>query len=182
MLRTFTCIFITVLGVLGAPCLRAQDDRPLEYHVKAVFLYNFANFVEWPEDEFADSTAPFVFGIYGEDPFGSALEEVLEGENIEGRRIEIRQSENVSDILSCQIVYAATDELSRLNQLIEETRGRSILSVGDADGFARSGGIIEFIDEENKVRFLINMDNAESAGLKVSSRLQKVAREVIRDD
>ena len=147
-----------------------------EYDVKAAFLLNFTKFIEWPADAFADSNSPFAICIIGQDPFGSALDDVLKGETVAGRNIAIRRISDIPEPKSCQMVFtteAGKEAVAGLRRL-----GQGVLTVGEGENFVREGGIIGFVIDNRRVRFDINRTAAEAAGLKVSSKLFTVARVV----
>ena len=139
-------------------------------NVKAVFLYNFSRFVTWPGS--SPSNGPFVIGILGNNPFGNYLEQVVEGETIGGQKIEVQYYSDVSEIKSCHILY-----INKANaaDVAKNLAGRNILTVGDGDDFARSGGIIRFFVDKNKIRLRINQRHAKAANLQISSKLLRVA-------
>jgi hypothetical protein len=166
----------TLLGVtalFSSQMLSASTPgfEPREYQIKAVFLFNFAQFVEWPETAFADAHSPLVVAILGENPFGNALDETIHGERLNGRSLTVIRSTRVEDILTCHILFVSRSEAGRLDEILSALKGRSILTVSDIEGFSRQGGMIQFVTENNKVRLRINNDAARSAGLTISSKL-----------
>lgn len=167
------CFFSIVL------CAHAQPASAPEYEVKAAFIYNFAKFVEWPEGAFSTGDSDMVLCVANEIPFGKALESIR-GKTVKGRRIVVRQYKDVEDIAACHILFIGSSERKRLGQILEAVKGRSILTVGDEQGFAQQGGIINFIIAENKVSFEINLDAARRAGLEISSKLLRLA-EIVRE-
>ena len=156
----------------------AQGMQPYsssEYEVKAAFLYNFTRFVSWPSDGEHKSQEPFVIGIFGRDPFGDLLEGVVGGKTFHGRKIDVHRYESSQDLTSCHILFICKSERYQFTQILKKIQGFGVLSVGDADNFTRSGGMIRLFVEENKVRFEINVEAAEQAGLKLSSKLLNLA-------
>ncbi|HEY1794151.1 MAG TPA: YfiR family protein [Opitutaceae bacterium] len=147
-----------------------------EYQIKAVFLYNFAEFVDWPAGSFPDPQAPLVIGILGDDPFGSMIDEAVKGERVSGRPIVIRRFRTASEISGCQILFISRSEKDRLPEIMRDIRDMSVLTVSDADGFSRAGGMIRFIMENNKVRLRINPQAAKQARLSISSKLLRPAQ------
>lgn len=150
----------------------ASPSRPSEYEVKAAFLYNFARFVEWPAP--ADPGARFVIEVVGDDPFGPALERTMAGKTVGGRPIEVRRR-HAATARRADIVFVSASERDRLARVLDRAGGPGVLTVGDTDGFAARGVIINFRVEEQRVRFEINPRRAEEAGLKLSSQLLKLA-------
>jgi len=156
----------------------AQAQAPSERQVKAAFLYNFAKFVEWPPDRFADPQDPLVLCVTGEDPFGTVLDGIVLGKTANGHPLALRRLRREQEARGCQILFVSASERKRLRPLLESLKGTSILTVGESDGFAQQGVMINFILEENRVHFEINVDAAERAGLKISSRLLSLAKVV----
>ena len=140
--------------------------------VKAVFLYNFSRFVTWPPQAMNGSSNAFVIGILGNDPFGNFLESVVEGEKVEGHPIVIRRYSDAEDVKTCHILYINKRNASGI---AKDLQNRSILTVSDADGFAKEGGMIRFSFVNNKIRLQINAKTAKTANLTISSKLLRVA-------
>lgn len=153
----------------------AQSPAP-EYRLKAVFLFNFAQFVEWPPSAFAEAGAPLVIGVLGEDPFGATLDETVQGERVNGHPLEVRRYRRVDEIGSCQILFVSRTEQGHLDQILDPLKDRSILTVSDADGFALRGGMIGFVTEHNHIRLRVNLDAARAANLTLSSKLLRPAQ------
>jgi hypothetical protein len=157
-----------------------QAQSLSDYQVKAAFLYNFAKFVEWPPEAFSDGGAPFVIGVVGEDPLSGDLERIVGGKTANGRRIIVRRLRGGQELRNCHILFISSSENYRLSQIMNSLQGANTLTVGEADEFTRHGGIINFFEENDKLRFKINVNSAERARLKISSRLLALAR-VVRD-
>lgn len=157
------------------------EQAPTEYQVKAAFLFNFARFVEWPPRAFASPTSPIAVCVLGEDPFGEALNRVVAGKMLNERTLMVRRAKKLRDLSGCEILFISSSERERLPEILEELRNAPVLTVGETEGFASRGGEVQFTLEESRVHFLINVDAAERAGLKVSSKLLNLAR-VVHDD
>ena len=155
--------------------LGAQSPQVSEYQVKAVFLFNFAQFVDWPAGAFPGPTAPLVIGVLGDDPFGPYLDETVRGETVRGRPLEVRRYRKIEDIRACHILFVSPSEESRLEDILANLRHRAILTVGDGAGFAQRGGMIRFISERNRIRMRINVAAAEAVQLTISSKLLRAA-------
>jgi hypothetical protein len=166
--------FALLVSSIGA---RAQDGLP-EYKVKAAYLFNFLKFVEYPPESFADSLAPIVIGVVGEDPFGSALPQVVIGKTVQGRDLVIHVYRTGEDLRGAHILFIGASERKRLPAILSSLRGSSVLTVSDAAGFLDAGGMIQFVNEEKRIRFAINADAAAKAKLKISSKLLSLARTV----
>jgi hypothetical protein len=165
-------LLLLATALLGAP-VRGADIR--EYQIKAVFLFNFAQFVDWPAGAFPQPESPLVIGILGEDPFGAYLDQAVRGETVNHRTLVIQRYRRVEDVAKCQILFISRSEAGHLEQILSALRGQSILTVSDADGFSREGGMIRFATENNKIRLKINLEAARAAGLKISSKLLRPA-------
>jgi hypothetical protein len=161
---------------LSVPCACQAADEPTEYRVKAVFLLNFTKFIEWPAAAFEASDSPIAICILGDDPFGSEMDRIVAGELVNGRKVTVQRIKHAPPPKSCQVLFAGESEKDTVKTL--RGLGPGILTVGEGEGFVRQGGMIGFIVESRHVRFEINRTEAESAGIKVSSRLLNVAKSV----
>lgn len=166
-----------LLGGLAWPALPAlSGTTPIrEYQVKAVFLFNFTQFVEWPAEAFAHSTAPLVIGVLGEDPFGAFLDETVRGETASGRSLIVERYRRVQEIGNCQVLFISRSESDRLDQILASLAGKPVLTVGDIEGFAVRGGVIRLATVGGKVRLRINLNSAKAAKLIISSKLLRPA-------
>ena len=162
-----------------APAAPGPAEQLPEYSVKAAFLYHFVEFVEWPAD--APLPATITIGVLGKDPFGDLLDRAILHKVVMGRALAVRRFETVEDLQPCQILFVSSSEMSRLPQAFALLGVAPVLTVGEADRFARRGGMIGFVFEDDRVRLEINLGAAEAAGLRVSSKLLSVARLVKAD-
>ncbi len=153
----------------------AGSAGPTEYQVKAVFLFNFSRFVDWPEQAFATPSTPLAICVLGDDPFGADLDEVVRGESSNGHPLKVQRVASVEDAAGCHILFISPSEQRRLEGILETLKGRSILTVADGEGFARRGVMIGLKTEANRVRLNINLKAAEAAGLTISSKLLRPA-------
>jgi hypothetical protein len=163
---------------LGAGNLPAQDPGPREYQIKAAFLLNFAHFTEWPAAAFATAGAPLVIGVLGEDPFGTQLDAVLQGEKANNRPLAVRRYARVEEIADCHILFVSRSESARLEQIFARLKDRSILTVGDSEGFALRGGMIRFATQNNRMHLRVNVTATKAAGLVISSQLLRAVEVV----
>ena len=154
---------------------------PAEYQVKAVFLFNFTQFVQWPAKTFPDDQASLVIGILGDDPFGAYFDKLIAGEKIEGHPLELRRYRRSDDFTSCHILYISRSESSQLDKILRRLKGRSVLTVSDAENFSRLGGMIRFVTENGKIRLRVNLVEAKESELKISSKLLRPATIVTRE-
>lgn len=171
-------LIVWALGaVLPIPAL-GQNSLD-EYQAKAAFLYNFAKFVEWPAQAFSTVGSSINVCILGEDSFGSALE-AIQSKQVAGRSIFVNRIATVNQASSCHILFISTSEKNRLKRTLLALKNYPILTVGDIDGFASTGGVIGLVMEDNRIKMEINVSIAQQNGLKLSSQLLKLAR-VIRE-
>ncbi len=173
------CLALLALGPPGArlgalpPAAAAETSH--EYPIKAAFLYNFTKFTEWPAGSFLDSTAPLDVCVFGEDPFGGALESIA-GKTIRGRRIAVHRVTSSEAAAACHLLFISASEATRLAGILESLRGRPVLTIAEMPGFARSGGIINLkTNPDDRIRFEINVGIAKRAGLRLSSKLLDLA-------
>lgn len=149
-----------------------------EYQVKAAYLFNFLKFVEFPGDSFADPLAPIVIGVVGDDPFGGMLPQVVTGKTVQGRDLVIHIYRAGEDLRGAHILFVSESERKKMPMILSSLRGSSVLTVSDTEGFLEAGGIIQFLNENGRVRFAINVDAASRARLKMSSKLLSLAKVV----
>jgi|SRR5882724_5854783 len=153
----------------------AQTAAAKEYQIKAVFLFNFTQFVDWPPQAFPERQTPVIIGVLGEDPFGAYLDEAVRGEQVNNRPLLIQRYRRLDDIGTCHVLFISQSENSRLEQILAGLKGRSILTVGDGDKFAQRGGMIRFVTEKNRIRLRINLEASKAASLTISSKLLRPA-------
>jgi YfiR/HmsC-like len=168
--------FLVMAGLAANPTeMEAQPPISKEYQIKAAFLFNFAQFVEWPATAFTNADAPLCIGILGDDPFGPALEETLKDETIHDRKLTVLRSHHVEDLKACQMVFINQSEKDRIPEILGVLKSNT-LTVSETDGFARHGGSINFFRDGKKVRFEINPGAAQREGLKMSSQLLSLGK------
>jgi YfiR/HmsC-like len=164
-----------------APGLSSAERDPLpEYPVKAAFLYHFVEFVEWPRSS-PLPPAKVTIGVLGRDPFSDVLDKAILKKVVAGRTLTIRRFASLQDLEACEILFISTSEMQHLPQILQRLQGAAVLTVGEADRFARRGGMIGFVLEDDRVRLEVNRAATEKAGLQVSSKLLAVARLVKTD-
>jgi len=166
---------LLILLLISKLILQAQISPSGEYQLKAVFLFNFTQFVDWPEDSFASEQAPLVIGILGANPFGPFLEETVSGEKVKGHPVIIHQYSNAGEIKNCHILFINIEEEKKRAAIISFLKGRNILTVSEAPDFSKEGGMIRFFTTENKIKLQINPDASREAGLVISSKLLRLA-------
>lgn len=168
------CLFLLCAGPI-APAHAETTRRTLSAdEIKAAYLFNFAKFVDWPEESFASDDAPLQVCFLGGESV-STIFRSLEGKTIKGRPLQTKIVTQLEDLRECHILFIGDDELPRWPQVQDVLEQTSILTVSDGDGFTAHGGMISFKPQNNRIRFLINLDNTQSAGLKLSSQLLQLA-------
>lgn len=173
--RACRWLALVVLIAIGSQGAAAQSLPDPEHQIEAVFLYHFTQFVTWPSHAFGQAQAPLVVGVLGEDPFGDYLDRVMYGETVNGRPLEVRRYDAADEAASCHILFVGRDEARRLARILPDLQHRPILTVSDAEDFARGGGMIQFVQERGRIRLRINVEAARVAGLSVSSKLLRLA-------
>jgi hypothetical protein len=202
---------VVVLALFMGPKAQADPATSLEYQVKAAFLYNFLQFVDWPEEKSADSNEPITIGIIGKDPFGDAFGSIKDKKVKGGRGVIIKRFKSFEDLkkstendpaspkatpeaskpesdqetetlTKCHLLFICSSEQKNLKKIIDLLKDHSVLTVADMQGFLESGGIVNFVIEENKVGFEINIAAAEHAKLKIRSQLLRLAKRIVEEN
>lgn len=168
---------IAVVLALMAASLQAGADGTLVdgYQLKAVFLFNFAKFVEWPPQAFGDARDPFTICVAGDNSFGSSLDDEVRGKTVANRPILVLLVSSPAQARKCQILFISPSERKRERGLLEALKGASVLTVGDTDDFTANGGIVQFKMKDARIRIEIDSEAAERANLRISSRLLSLA-------
>jgi len=194
---------LVVLILLVVPIMAQGEDESApnrEYQVKAAFLYNFINFVDWPNEKVADSNDTVTIGIIGSNPFGEAFEAVKD-KKIKGKKLVIKQfpgfeeyktkakdkakyreeyeAEYKNVLKKCHIVFISSLEEKHLEEILNLVKNSDVLTVGESEAFLNSGGAINFVMEQKKVRFEINLTAANRTKLKIRSQLLRLAKRVV---
>jgi len=157
------------------PFLYAQQPKASEFQVKAAYLYNFGRFVQWPDETGANS---FTICVLGADPFGQALDTTLAGGTIAGKSVTAKRIAKPEEVDSCRILFISSSEESHLKEDLAALDKTRVLTVSDIPRFSERGGMIGFLFDGNRVRFDVNLDSAQGAGLTLSSELLRVATNV----
>jgi hypothetical protein len=167
-------------ALFGLICLHGAfgASQPAEYQVKAVFLFNFTQFVSWPRESLPDPQAPFVIGVLGRDPFGPALDEAIRGEQVGGRPLVIERYRTRADLKPCQILFIDRSASAEVGAVLRDVEHSGTLTVTDFDVGADPDVVIRFFTENQRIRLRINMDSARTAGLTISSKLLRPSQVV----
>ncbi|HEY6458149.1 MAG TPA: YfiR family protein [Steroidobacteraceae bacterium] len=163
-----------LLALLFATAARAT--APDAYQVEAVFLLHFTQFVEWPAQVFGDAHTPFVIGVLGRDPFGSALDDAVRGETVNGHPLVVKRFAGAAEVGPCQILFIDRSAVSEANRVIGSIAHNGTLTVSDVEVPGPADVIIRFLNEDRRIRLRINLDFARTAGLTISSKLLRPAQ------
>lgn len=171
---------LVLLLLFGLSPLEADTPAPREYQVKAVFLFNFTRFVDWPPSAFRSADAPLVIGVLGDDPFGRSLDEAVRGENAHNHPVRVQRYRTVAEVNDCHVLFIARSEEGRIDSILTALRGKPILTVSDVEDFTPRGGMVRFFSEHNRIRLRINLDAARESNLTLNSNLLRAAEIVGR--
>lgn len=171
---------LAVLATLAQPALSGDLSASREHQLKAAFLFNFTKFIEWPALSFSSANDPIVIGVFGDGPFVVELAQVVNDRQVNGRGIVVKRVETAAEARSAHLLFVSAGEDGHFDELRLAIQGSPILTVGESPSFAQAGGTINFVVEDDKVRFEINMDSAERAGLRISAQLQKLAKLILK--
>jgi hypothetical protein len=171
------CIVLLVLGV--APAARSQSAAD-EYEVKAAFLFHFAQFIDWPSGTLDVGNNSLNLCILDDEPRRQELQHTIEGKVVGGRVLHVRPINQPQEFQDCNIIFLSRDASRRQAAIVRNLHGIPVLTVGETTNFLSDGGMIRFHLEDGKVRFDINLGAADSAHLKISSRLLLLATSVTR--
>ena len=174
----FRVILSITAGVLLSAAAHGQAAD--QYQLKAAFLYNFAKFVEWPLKTFKGAADPIAICVLGKDPVEDALRQTASGKAIDGRPFSIREIPDAQHASGCHILFIAASDAKRTLEALDFVRGAAILTVGESEGFAAEGGIINFKMEGGRAKLQINPDAADRSKLCISSKRLSLA-EIVKD-
>jgi len=163
-------------AILAAAPLSFAEEPPLEYVLKAAYVYRITQFVDWPGEKAAGDASPsFGVCILGDDPFGQTIDYIEEKQS-RGRRFSLERLRKLEDAKSCQVLFISASERGSLDGILDGLEGRGILTISDLKGFARSGGMIGLVvNRKGKVDLEINLGAAEEAGLQISAKLLELS-------
>lgn len=170
--------------LLALPCLASfvwADDthkNPLEHHIKAVFLYKFADYIEWPSPSLADDGTPLTIGVIGSDEVAKELLSLNRNNTVTKHPIHIKQLELTDNWEDLQILFIGKDKQGRVDELLDQFQSKPVLTVTESNGALSAGSVINFVPDQEYIRFEISVANAESQGIKISARLLNVAQKI----
>jgi hypothetical protein len=170
------CVLALLLaGAAGeARSQPAPADVSLEYAVKATYLYKLAPFVNWPPATFATPDQPFGICVAGDDPFGHYLEQAVAGRSLGTHPFEVRRLDTLTPDAACQIVFISHLPTQSIHDALDAVSGRPVLTVVDSTA-PEEGGIVRFVIQRGRVRFVIDTGEAARNHLTINSKLLNLA-------
>jgi hypothetical protein len=171
--RTLYLLFFAWIISLGFNGL--AQEQPGEYQIKAAFLFNFAKFVDWPPAAFPATNSPIIIGVIGKNVFGKDLENTIRDKTVNNRRFHFVTVASLTEETNCHILFISPSEKDNLKKILDGLHNASVLTVSETDQFIEAGGMVNFVIEDNKIRFQISDGAAKKAGLKISSKLLSLA-------
>jgi hypothetical protein len=175
--RAALSLALLLASLFGCLYCAAQTGTAHEYALKAGVLYHIIEYVEWPG--ISNNTSAIEIGLLGDIPFADALE-VLNGKTIQGRKLEVKRIATLAEAGTCQVVFVGASEKPRISQIVNELKNRPVLTVGEVEGFAEKGGMVNLVAGPNRIVLEINRQVAADAKLSMSSQLLKLAKLVSR--
>jgi hypothetical protein len=172
------CLLALIL-LQGSQHVQAQPPSR-EYQLKAVFLFNFTQFVDWPANAFENVQSPLVIGVIGDNPFGAYLAQTVSGEKINGHPLTVQYYKNEEEIKLCHILFVNVSESKKQEQVLETVKGKNVLTVSDHPDFLKQDGMIRFVTNNNKIKLQINMDACKESKMVLSSKLLRLA-EIVKN-
>jgi len=173
------CIILVISGVQQSACAQSTAE---EYQVKAAFLYHFAQLSDWPAGVLNAADPSLKLCIFDDEPRRQELQSTIEGKTIGAWVLHVRLISQAQEAQGCNILFLSHDQARRQTAILRSLRGMPVLTVGETPNFLSEGGMIRFHLDEDKIRFDINLEAAESSHLKISSRLLLLATSVTRRD
>lgn len=173
-------VALVALATAVSPAARpAVAQGSIESDIKAAFLYNFTKFIEWPA--LPQGSEPFRICVIGDPAFAQAVDRIIDGESLQGHPLRRIDPQTPQEARDCGILYVGAAETDRGMRIAAAVRQAPVLVVGEGPRFVSQGGAIAFVLDNNRVRFDINTTATSRAGLKVSSKLLRVARNVTEE-
>jgi hypothetical protein len=174
-------VVVALASLLAIEASAATNDPGASApDLRAAFMYNFAKFTEWPTTV-VGRDRPIVFCVTDDAEVADALEEIVKGRAVGGHALAVRRTGLGSDVRACHLLYVSGLDPKRASEVIGSVNHAPVLTVGDFERFAQMGGVASFFVEDGKMRFAINIDSVQRAGLQVSSQLLMLAR-IVRTD
>lgn len=173
VLARCSCALLALLGLASAGVGSEGVD---EYQLKAAFIGKFVKYISWPAERLGDNDAPLVVGVIGQDPFGEKLEAAFKNRKSDERPVVVRRLPALQGLEAVHVLFVPDSGAAQLDEILRAAKNPGLLLIGESDGFAAHGGVINFYLDGDKLRFEINTESAKRQKLKVSSDLLKLAR------
>jgi len=180
-MRMRALLLIFALWMAGHAANHAAEARATEYELKAAFIFNFSQFVDWPTNAFESDTEPMIIGVVGSDPFGPILDQIVQDEKVRGRPLVVQRFARPNEIKRCHILFVSKSLAAQWPEILRSVSDQPILTVSDMDRFSNRGGMIHLVTEKNLVRMRVNPEIARRSGLTISSKLLRLADNTTRD-
>jgi len=174
--RTAMGLLLCSALMLGSARAGGENDDDGEYRLKLAFIYNFAQFTQWPPEAFRDPAAPLTVCVVGQDPFAGEMEQTLHGRRAAGHPVEIKRLKLEDDPKGCHMIFVRANEKRAAGKILSAVRGSNTLTVGESRGFAELGGVINLVLDDNKLRFEVNLNAATQSRLRISSKVLALAK------
>jgi YfiR/HmsC-like len=166
----FLAAFMLPLGLLADGQVGLSEQE-----LKAAALNQVVHFARWPADVFPDASSPLVIGIYGEDPFGSLMDDLVQGETASGHPIKIVRCFTLDAASACHVVFVRSNDKRMADRVIRLLGTRSILTVCDDESVTEGGAIVGLTVRNNRIHLLVNLEAARRAKVTLSSKLLRLA-------
>jgi YfiR/HmsC-like len=174
--RLVPAFFALLFALIIGPGFNGfAQEQPTEYQIKAAFLFNFAKFVDWPAKSFATTNSPIVIGVFGKNVFGNDLANTIRDKTVNNRHFEFITVASMAETTNCHILFISPSEKENLKKIVDSLNNASVLTVSETGQFIEAGGMIDFVIQDNKIRFQISDEAAKKAGLRISSKLLSLA-------
>lgn len=170
-------LLLLLLILAGSAGLLRAEPQNQEYQLKAAFLVNFARFIIWPDRAFPPESPEFTFCVFGDNPFGLALDGI-ETKKIGGRESRVVFTDSIDRIEQCHLLYVSRSEKSNLGGLMTALSRRAVVTVSDIPGFADTKGAIEFVQKQDRLTFIINNTILKQQGIRADSSLLNLAASI----
>lgn len=170
-------VLLSTLLICGVAHLAGAETKGglSEQELKAAALNQVVHFVRWPSGAFLDANSPLTIGIFGEDPFGTLIDELVRGETVSGHPIRVVRCFTPEAAAACHVVYVSDPEHASVDRLLRALGDRNVLAVGDDEAFVEHGGTISLTVRNNRIRILVNLESAKKSNVTLSSKLLRLA-------
>lgn len=162
-------LFLLLIAVF-APLLPAHAESRDDRSVRAAYVFNLIRYIEWPPQQ-----KELVIGFIGDAATGEVLETLLNGRTSDGRAIRVVLSPSDDELPRCSLLYVAEPDVKQVRKALEKVKGASVLTIGETDAFARAGGMVGLVNNGDHIQIEVNLEAAQSAGIRISSRVLNLA-------